>query len=154
MDFPSPCSKLISDEEMVSCLTFTRLRAKSTDNNLMIFFSSENRVRHFMQTELSKYVFSKGFLKQIRKYFKIAFLINSQSAANRMIGTRTLHVADLYWGADGPFSRITSLRSSSLITYIGIFHDLDTSSPLHSLELQNNLSPIRHLCAQLLDNCR
>ena len=29
-------------------------------------------------------------------------LINSQSTAKQMIGTRTLHVAHLYWGEEAP----------------------------------------------------
>ena len=32
-----------------------------------------------------------------------------QSAANQIIGTCTLHVAQIYWGADSPVSRIISL---------------------------------------------
>ena len=39
MNWYSPCSKLISDEEIISSLTFITLRANSTDNNLMILFS-------------------------------------------------------------------------------------------------------------------
>ena len=37
------CSKLISAYERVSCLTFTALRANSTDNILMIFFFQKTK---------------------------------------------------------------------------------------------------------------
>ena len=47
--------------------------------------------------------------------------MNSQSAANQMIGTRTLHVAQLYWGADSPVSRIISLWLLSLVTPFRIY---------------------------------
>ena len=42
-------------------------------------------------------------------FSKLVLLINSQSVAYQMTGTRTLHIARLYWGADSPVSIIISL---------------------------------------------
>ena len=79
---------------MVSSLTFTTLRANSTDNNLMIFFFfSENKVRHFMQTvslgdslhEMSILVF---WIKS-DKYFKLLsvdfFSLTVQLTSNEVL---------------------------------------------------------------------
>ena len=65
-------------------------------------------------TGMCNHYFCKHLMKYCRgeSYYHtsyIVFPINSQSAANQMIGTRTLHVAHLYWGADGPVSGIINL---------------------------------------------
>ena len=79
-------------------------------------------------TGMCNYYFCKHLMKYCRgeSYYHTSFsersrlyiLINSQSAANQMIGTCTLHVAHLYWGADRPVSRIISLCQKILIFYL------------------------------------
>ena len=68
-------------------------------------------------TGMCNYYFCKHLMKYCRgeSYYHTSFskittlYLNSKSAANQMIGTRTLHVAHLYWGVDSPDSRILSL---------------------------------------------
>ena len=74
MSLYSPCSKLISALEMFSSLTFTMLRANSTDNNLMIFFFFRKHDLTLHANCLLRRQFAWNvkpcFLEQIRRIFQ------------------------------------------------------------------------------------